>query len=232
MFKESYIITHRGIHDNINIYENTLEAFKLSIKKGYAIELDVRMTKDKQIVVFHDNNTKRLTKKDLIVEENTYQELNNQNILHIPLLTEVLELVKGKVPLLIEIKPTKKDYELSTNLMTILNNYEGKYAIQSFNPKVLYWFRKNYPQILRGQLSMKYTKHKISSIKKYILSKMLFNKITKPNFISYKYNELNIEQIKKYKKQNIYVIGWTITNEKEYNHYKKYYDNLICNKSN
>ena len=51
---------------------------------------------------------------------------------------------------------------------------------------------------------------------------MLFNKITKPNFISYKYNELNIEQIKKYKKQNIYVIGWTITNEKEYNHYKKY----------
>ena len=232
MFKESYIITHRGIHDNINIYENTLEAFKLSIKKGYAIELDVRMTKDKQIVVFHDNNTKRLTKKDLIVEENTYQELNNQNILHIPLLTEVLELVKGKVPLLIEIKPTKKDYELAPHLMTILNNYEGKYAIQSFNPKVLYWFRKNYPQILRGQLSMKYTKHKISSIKKYILSKMLFNKITKPNFISYKYNELNIEQIKKYKKQNIYVIGWTITNEKEYNHYKKYYDNLICNKNN
>ena len=232
MFKESYIITHRGIHDNINIYENTLEAFKLSIKKGYAIELDVRMTKDKQIVVFHDNNTKRLTKKDLIVEENTYQELNNQNILHIPLLTEVLELVKGKVPLLIEIKPTKKDYELATNLMTILNNYEGKYAIQSFNPKVLYWFKRNYPNVLRGQLSMKYTKHKISSIKKYILSKMLFNKITKPNFISYKYNELNIEQIKKYKKQNIYVIGWTITNEKEYNHYKKYYDNLICNKSN
>ena len=232
MFKESYIITHRGIHDNINIYENTLEAFKLSIKKGYAIELDVRMTKDKQIVVFHDNNTKRLTKKDLIVEENTYQELNNQNILHLPLLTEVLELVKGKVPLLIEIKPTKKDCELATNLMTILNNYEGKYAIQSFNPKVLYWFKRNYPNVLRGQLSMKYTKHKISSIKKYILSKMLFNKITKPNFISYKYNELNIEQIKKYKKQNIYVIGWTITNEKEYNHYKKYYDNLICNKSN
>ena len=170
MFKESYIITHRGIHDNINIYENTLEAFKLSIKKGYAIELDVRMTKDKQIVVFHDNNTKRLTKKDLIVEENTYQELNNQNILHIPLLIEVLKLVNGKAPLLIEIKPTKKDYELATNLMTILNNYEGKYAIQSFNPKVLYWFRKNYPQILRGQLSMKYTKHKISSIIKYILS--------------------------------------------------------------
>lgn len=230
MFKESYIITHRGIHDNTNIYENTLEAFKLSIKKGYAIELDIRMTKDKQIIVFHDNNTKRLTKKDLIVEENTYQELNNQNILHIPLLKEVLELVKGKVPLLIEIKPTKKTGELETNLMTILNNYKGKYAIQSFSPKVLYWFRKNYPKVLRGQLSMKYHKHKLSTLKKYILSNMLFNTITKPNFISYKYNELSPNQIKKYKKKNIKLIGWTITNEKEFNHYKKYYDNLICEK--
>ena len=230
MFKESYIIAHRGIHDNINIYENTLESFELSIKKGYAIELDIRMTKDKQIIVFHDNNTKRLTKKNRIVEESTYQELNNQNILHIPLLTEVLKLVSGKVPLLIEIKTIPKTGELETHLMNILNNYQGKYAIQSFNPKVLYWFKRNYPNILRGQLSMKYHKHNLSTLKKYILSNMLFNTITKPNFISYKYNELSPNQIKKYKKKNIKLIGWTITNEKEFNHYKKYYDNLICEK--
>ena len=230
MLKESYIITHRGIHDNINIYENTLEAFKLSIKKGYAIELDIRMTKDKQIIVFHDNNTKRLTKKNRIVEESTYQELNNQNILHIPLLTEVIKLVNGKVPLLIEIKTIPKTGELETRLMNILKTYQGKYAIQSFNPKVLYWFKRNYPNILRGQLSMKYHKHKLSTLKKYILSNMLFNTITKPNFISYKYNELSPNQIKKYKKKNIKLIGWTITNEKEFNHYKKYYDNLICEK--
>lgn len=231
MFKESYIIAHRGIHDNKNIYENTLESFKLAIKKGYIIELDVRITKDKQIVVFHDNNTKRITKQERIVEESTYQELNNQNIIHIPLLSEVLELVNGKVPLLIELKQTNKVGELENLFMKIMKKYKGKYAIQSFNPNVLYWFKRNYPKVLRGQLSYKYNKQKISTIKKAILSNMLLNIFTKPNFISYKYNELSLEKINKYKKKNIHLIGWTITNEREFNHYKEYYDNLICEKS-
>lgn len=228
MFEKSYIIAHRGIHDNKTIYENTLESFKLALKQGLIIELDIRLTKDNQIIVFHDNNTKRITKQNKIIEENTYKELNNQNIIHIPLFGEVLKLVNGKVPLLIEIKPTNKNIE--NILMDQLKNYKGKYAIQSFNPKVLYWFKRNYPKVLRGQLSHKYTKQKLSSVKKLILSNMLLNSITKPNFISYKYNELSIEQIKKLKKKNIRVIGWTITNEREFNHYKKYYDNLICEK--
>lgn len=231
MFKESYIIAHRGIHDNKNIYENTLESFKLAIKKGYIIELDIRITKDKQIVVFHDNNTKRITKQERIVEESTYQELNNQDIIHIPLLSEVLELVNGKVPLLIELKQTNKVGELETLLMKIMKKYKGKYAIQSFNPNVLYWFKRNYPKVLRGQLASKYNKQKISTIKKVILSNMLLNIFTKPNFISYKYNELSVSKINKYKKKNIHLIGWTITNEREFNHYKQYYDNLICEQS-
>ena len=231
MFKESYIIAHRGIHDNKNIYENTLESFKIAIKKGYIIELDIRITKDKQIVVFHDNNTKRITKQEKIVEESTYKELNNQNIIHIPLLSEVLDLVSGKVPLLIELKQTNKVGELETIFMKIMKKYKGKYAIQSFNPNVLYWFKRNYPKVLRGQLSSKYNKQKIPTIKKVILSNMLLNIFTKPNFISYKYNELSLEKINKYKKKNIHLIGWTITNEREFNHYKEYYDNLICEKS-
>lgn len=229
MFEKSYIIAHRGIHDNKTIYENTLESFKLAIKQELIIELDIRLTKDNQLIVFHDNNTKRITKQNKVIEENTYQELNNQNIMHIPLFSEVLKLVNGKVPLLIEIKPTNKNIE--TILMEHLKDYKGEYAIQSFNPKVLYWFKRNYPNVLRGQLSQKYKKQKVSSIKKYILSNMLLNSITKPHFISYKYNELSLEQIKKIKKKNIRIIGWTITNEREFNHYKKYYDNLICEKS-
>lgn len=228
MFEKSYIIAHRGIHNNETIYENTLESFALAIKKGYIIELDVRLTKDNQIIVFHDENTKRITKQNKLVEKSTYKELNNQNIVYIPLLSEVLTLVKGKVPLLIEIKPTNKHIE--TILMENLSQYQGEYAIQSFNPKVLYYFKRNHPNILRGQLSYKYTNKKISSTKKFILSNMLLNFITKPNFISYKYNELSSSKIEKYRNKNIRVIGWTITNEKEFNHYKQYYDNLICEK--
>lgn len=230
MFDKSYIIAHRGVFDNQKVYENTKEAFDLAIKYKQIIELDVRLTKDKQIVVFHDANTKRLTKQDKLVEKSTYEELNKQNILHIPLLQDVLNQVKGKVPILIEIKPIKNIEELEINLMKQLSEYKGEYAIQSFNPKVLYWFKRNYPNILRGQLSKRYKKEKISTIKKIILTNMLLNIITKPNFISYKYNELSLEKLKRYKKKNIRVIGWTITNEREFNHYKKYYDNLICEK--
>ena len=230
MFKESYIIAHRGIYDNEKIYENTQEAFNLAIKKGYIIELDVRITKDKKIIVFHDENTKRITKQDNIVEESTYEELNNQNIIHIPLLSEVLELVNGKVPLLIEIKQNNKVGELETNFMKIMKKYKGKYAIQSFNPNVLYWFKRRYPNILRGQLSYKYKKQNISSLKKFILSNMILNIFTKPNFISYKYNELSISKINYYKNKKIHLIGWTITNEREFEHYKQYYNNLICEK--
>ena len=118
--------------------------------------------------------------------------------------------------------------EIETILMELLKSYNGKYAIQSFSPKVLYWFKRNYPNVLRGQLARKYKKIKVSSTKKVILSNMLLNVFTKPHFISYKYHELSLNQIKKYKKKNIYIIGWTITNKREYNHYKKYYDNLIC----
>lgn len=228
MFKESYIIAHRGIYDNKEVYENTLESFNLALEKQYIIELDIRLTKDKQIVVFHDSTTKRITKRDKLINKSTYEELNHQNILHIPLLSEVLSLVNGKVPLLIEIKPTEPVGEIETILMKLLKNYKGKYAIQSFNPKVLYWFKRNYPKVLRGQLAYKHTKQKISTYKKVVLSNMLLNPITKPNFISYKYNELSPNKIKKYKKKNIRVIGWTITNEREFNHYKQYYDNLIC----
>ena len=230
MFKESYIIAHRGIHNNKDIYENTKEAFLLAIKKGYIIELDIRITKDKKIVVFHDKNIKRITKQNKIIEESTYQELNNQKIIHIPLLSEVLELVNGQVPLLIELKQENKVGELESTFMQIMKNYKGKYAIQSFNPNVLYWFKRKYPNILRGQLSYKYKKQRISSIKKLILSNMLLNVFTKPNFISYKYNELSVTKINYYKKKQIHLIGWTITNEREFKHYKQYYDNLICEK--
>lgn len=230
MFKKGRIISHRGIHDNIKIFENTKEAIKLAKDKNYIIEIDIHLTKDNQIIVFHDYNTKRITKKDMIIEESNYNDLNKQNIIHIPLLKEILKLINGKVPLLIEIKQENKVGKLEQNLMNILKDYKGEYAIQSFNPKVLYWFKRNYPNIKRGQLSCKYKNKKIPKTEKYILSNMLFNFITKPNFISYKYNELSIKKIRKYQNKNIKVLAWTITNKQDYNKYIKLYDNLICEK--
>lgn len=229
-FLTKNIISHRGIHDNIKVYENTLESFKLAMKKKYIIELDIHLTKDNQIIVFHDYNTKRITNIDKVVEKSTYQELNNQKIIHIPTLDEVLSLVNGKVPLLIEIKQKSKVGPLEEKLMDTLKNYKGKYAIQSFNVKTLYWFKKHYPNILRGQLSYNYKKVRMNIILKILLKNMFFNFLTKPNFISYKYNDLSSKKINKYKKKGLLLLAWTINSKDDYNQYKDEYDNLICEK--
>lgn len=228
MFEKGKIISHRGIHNNIDIFENTLESIKLAINKNYIIEIDVHITKDNQIIVFHDYNTKRLLKKDFIVEDITYKDINNQDIFHVPTLKEVLNLVDSKVPLLIEIKQLRKVGNLEEALMDILDDYKGEYAIQSFNPKVLLWFKKHYPNILRGQLSYSYKNNHFMKFKKVFLKNMLTNFLTKPNFISYKYNELSGKKINKLKKKNITLLGWTVRSKKDFKKYSHYYDNLIC----
>ena len=230
LFSSKIIISHRGIHDNQKIFENTLEAIKLAQEKNYIIEIDIHLTKDNKIIVFHDYNTKRITNQDMIIEKSNYQDLNNQNIIHIPTLEEVLEQVKGTVPLLIEIKQPNKVGKLEQELLKLLTNYKGEYAIQSFNPYVLLWLKKHHPNIIRGQLSYSYNNKKINKLTKIILKNMLLNKLTTPHFISYKYNELPISKIKKYQKHNIKVLGWTITKKEEYEKYIKNYDNLICEK--
>ncbi len=228
MFEKGKIISHRGIHDNIKIYENTLDAIKLALDKEYIIEIDVHLTKDNIVIVYHDYNTKRLLNKDQVVEDITYEEINNQDFFHVPTLKEVLNLVKGKVPLLIELKQLRKVGKLEQELMNILETYNGEYAIQSFNPKVLLWFKKHYPNVLRGQLSYSYKRNKFFKIKKLFLKSMFLNFLTKPNFISYKYNELSERKINKLKKKNIKLLGWTVKSKKEFKKYSHYFDNLIC----
>ena len=228
LFENHRIIAHRGIYDNIKIYENTKEAIKKAIEKKYIIEIDIHKTVDNKIIVFHDYNTKRLFNVNLNIEKSTYDKLNNLKKFHIPTLEEILKLVDGKVPILIELKQPDKIGALENQTMNILKKYKGQYAIQSFNPQTIYWFKKYYPNVLRGQLSSKFKNKKMPKIKKIILSKMLLNIITKPNFISYKYDDLSINSIKKYQTKGLKVLGWTIRTKEEYDKYKKYYDNLIC----
>ena len=99
-FLTTNLIAHRGLH--YNYLENTLGAFKEAIKNNYIIELDVRLTKDKKVIVFHDNNLFRITGINKNINESTYEEL--KEIINIPTLQEVLNLVSGKVTIIIEIK--------------------------------------------------------------------------------------------------------------------------------
>ncbi|MFA6860222.1 MAG: glycerophosphodiester phosphodiesterase family protein [Clostridia bacterium] len=206
---------HRGLHNKL-CPENSLSAFKAAICKGYGIELDVQMLSSGEIVVFHDDTTMRLTGKNSKIENLTKDDLKEYFLNHtketIPLLSEVLSLVKGKVPLLIEIKNFEKVGKLEQALGDELSSYKGCVLIQSFNPFSLKYFAKHFPKYPRGQLASHFESESMSFFKKFLLKNLLCDFLSKPDFISYDKTHLNSRCLKNYKKP---VFTWTIRNKEE-----------------
>lgn len=219
-FLTKSLIAHRGVFDNNKIPENSLPAFEKAIEKKYIIELDVHLTKDNQIVVFHDETLYRMTDTNGYIKDFTLEELKKQKLLKtkykIPSLDEVLELIDGKVPVLIELKDDMNGLKLPKLLFEKLKTYKGKVAIQSFSPLFVAYFRFHKNDYLRGLLISKY---------KFLITPFSIL-ICKPDFLSV--NKRLYKKIKKYFKKRI-VISWTMRNNEDINKYKDLYDNLICN---
>lgn len=180
---------HRGLWTQ-RYPENSLAAFELAARGGFGIELDVRLTKDLKIVVFHDNDLKRMCGIDKRVDELTLAELKGLRLLgtnqQIPTLWEVLRLVDGRVPLLIEIKGEKPQKALCHGVSYMLDHYEGSFCIESFSPLILRWFKRYRPSYARGQLVTKITEHTMpwSRTVNFILSRMLTNFLSRPDFVA------------------------------------------------
>lgn len=221
-------IAHRGLHSS-GIAENSLSAFSNAIKKNYAIELDVRFTSDKQIIVFHDNTLARMTGADGYVENCTFPQIEHLSLKgtvdKIPLLTTALKLINGQVPVLIEIKNEQKIGEFEKALLKILSAYSGEFAIQSFNAHSLEWFKKNAPDIVRGQLcSFDYAREQgFLKHREYKTLKIL--KISEPQFLNYNFKNLPNRFVKKHK--DLPLIAYTLTNQKDYIKSLKLCDNVV-----
>ena len=224
-------IAHRGLFNNKDVPENSVLAFKRAINKNYSIELDVHLTKDEKLVVFHDYNLKRMCKVNKIIEDLTYDEILKYNLLDtkykVPLLSNVLKLIDGKVFLLIEVKTSKFNGKIEKYLIKLLDDYKGNFAVQSFNPASIYYFkikRKNY---LRGLLSSDFKRWKMNKFKKMIEKKLLLDVFLKTDFISYDVKALPNKYVTKKRKVKP-ILGWTIKTIEDYEKYKKYVDECIC----
>lgn len=187
---------HRGLFDNLwGIPENSLPAFKAAVTKGYAIELDVHLTADNELVVHHDDSLYRMCHIERDIKDMTLKEIRSHVLLNttekIPTLQEVLDLVKGRVPLLIELKTESHSCDrLCRILSKTMRGYAGKYIIESFNPLALRWYRKNEPQVLRGQLSCNFFKEKPHcDLVLFMITILASNFLSRPDFISYKYTD-------------------------------------------
>lgn len=219
------IIAHRGVFDNKSVPENSMLSFMNAIKYNYPIELDVQLTKDNKLVVFHDDNLLRMTGYDKLLQEANYSEISNLKLLNanekIPTFNEVLKLINNRVFLDIEVKNTKRVKETCDLLMKELINYSN-YSIKSFNPFIVRFIKKNYPSVRCGYLiSSKYNKHIL-----FLCKSNFFIKYSMCDFLS-----LDKKLLKKDKFKNLsskYPLQvWTIKKKEDVN----YIDNVtyICN---
>ena len=220
-------IAHRGLH-GIDAPENSLAAFGKAIEAGFPIEIDVRPIDDGTVVVFHDDKLTRMTDLDGYVCNMTKSDLEKVRLRNsderIPTFKEVLEFVDGRTPLLIEIKNDSTVGQLERDTLELLSSYKGEYAVQSFNPYSMEFFKKNAPQIPRGQLSCFFDKKDLGFFKRFVLKRLKMNKVSSPDFISYNHANLPNKYVPKTK---LPTLAWTVRSNAEMEKCLPYCDNII-----
>lgn len=209
-FLNHSIIAHRGIYNNITIYENTIESVMYAVRNNLTVEVDIQITKDNKIIVFHDEDMSRMMRLKDKLETITLEDLEYISNYHIPTLQEVLDNVGGKVPILLDIKIDNKI--VRNKLLEILKFYKGDIAIQSNHCDLIKFFKKK-----------KYVVGYLVSNRKAITD---LNKISDIDFLSIKYDIFDKIECSRLK-QKYYLIGWTLNNREDVNKYIKFYNNLI-----
>ena len=225
---------HRGLH-NKNVPENSLRAFQGAVDRRLGIELDIQLSKDGEVMVFHDFTLNRVAGVDGKVINFTAEELGKMSLGGqddgIPTLKQVLEAVDGQVPLIIEIKIPGFDLSVCPKAFEILDEYKGPYCIESFHPLAIHWMKKNRPHILRGQLSSDFFKHseKGSRIQFFAVKNLMLNFLARPDFIAFdiRYPKaLSFRLCTKFFRA--LPIGWTVRTKEELEEAKKDFDGWIC----
>ena len=223
---------HRGLFNNeTDAPENSLKAIRKAVESGYGIEFDVQLSKDDVPVVFHDASLKRMCGIDGNVWEYTLEELQNMKLAHseetIPTLAQVLEVVGGKVPLIIEYKMDRADTKVCELGNQVLQSYQGVYCIESFHPLAVQWYRKNRPDVMRGQLSENYARHGKKKLILWVMTNLLTNFLTRPDFIAFKHQDADGFARRVCKMLGALSVAWTIQSKEEYEQAKGQFELFI-----
>ncbi len=228
-------IAHRGLW-NADIPENSIRAIELCIEKGYAIEIDVQMLYDGTFVIFHDWTVDRMTTGTGVISHKKIDDIShlrlNKTDQKIPLLREVLQHVHGQVPLLIELKNKAHNRSLyMKNFLTEIQNYQGEYAISSFDPFLLKEHSKYKLPIVRGINFFHYKNDGLifGWMKKIAMYGLWVISRTDPDFYVCHASMLPYCWIaKKARKKQKPLLIWGVKSEKEFTKIESYIDNTIC----
>ena len=181
---------HRGLHNGKDAPENSLAAFEAACQKGYGIELDVQLSRDGKVMVFHDYTLVRMTGCDKKLAELDAEELTaltlGESDQKVPTFAEVLSLVNGRVPLLVELKGENLDTSLCKKVADMLRDYQGPYCVESFNPLLIGNMKKEMPETFCGLLYTNVCREKKkNSLLNMALTAMALNVVARPDFIAF-----------------------------------------------
>lgn len=223
-------IAHRGLHDAEGNPENSVGAFQAAVEAGYGIELDVHLSRDGRLVVFHDDNAKRLTGRDLKITSASFAELSALRLAdteyRISALEEVLELVAGRVPVLIEVKAGSRAERVGRTLAGLLDGYAGPAAVQSFDPRIVLWLRRHLPQVPRGQLAGALAE--VPAARRLALRSMALNAMSRPDFIAFEIGAMPDRFVAMWRRVlRASVLLWTVRTEEELAKARAYRANVI-----
>lgn len=219
---KGWFYAHRGLHDNkSDAPENSMAAFKLAVENGYGMELDVQLTKDRIPVVFHDESLKRVCGVKGKVRDYTYGELQQFRLCgsqeRIPLFADVLKMVDGRVPMIIEIKIHEDPATVCVIADELIREYKGVYCIESFHPLAVRWYCKNRPEVIRGQLSSRMVdKGKPEPLHYLLVHYLLTNVLCRPDFIAYDHlHKKNVSRVITRKWFGALSVAWTIKSQEQ-----------------
>jgi len=217
---------HRGLHTGSRTRpENSMSAFEAAAMFGFGIELDVQLTRDEQAIVFHDYDLQRLLSRIGSVQSSDAEDIRTGKILGSaespPLLDEVMGLVAGQVPVLIELKDqsgtlTGTDGRLERKVTDALRDYPGPAAVMSFNPDQMFEMLRIAPDIPRGIVTDPLVDDEWSLVppgRRDHLAAGLFIEEAGASFISHKFSDLNSDLVAREKARGLKVFTWTIRSD-------------------
>ena len=221
---QGWAYAHRGLH-SAGVPENSMASFRAALEGGYGVELDVHLLKDGNLAVMHDSLLNRTTGQPGRIEDLNTEQLKDYRLegtdQSIPEFMEVLSLFDGKAPLIVELKPVDGNHAALTEAACkMLETYRGVFCMESFDPRCIMWLKKHRPDIIRGQLSENFfqTKNDMSDQLRFMLTHMLYNIATVPDFVAYSFphrkQSLSVELCRKlWKAQGV---SWTLRTKEEY----------------
>lgn len=223
---EGYHYAHRGYHDgNVAVPENSLASFRAAIDAGYGIELDVQLSSDKVPMVFHDADLMRVCGVEGKIWDYTCAELQQMKLFdteeRIPTLEETLALIGGQVPILVEYKMDKVDTDVCAYSHELLKNYDGPYAVQSFHPFALFWYRQNAKDVPRGILAKNFIRDKKEkgqepSIVDFLTTNLMLNVVGYPDFVAYDWQDADYFAMKLTRLMGAKTSTWTLKDPANY----------------